>query len=137
MNGTHLVHTSDGQVVEHRGIGVGFVDGVVWNTSHPEVTGWLAGPFDSMQTTPHWFPTDVTAPLDCPADSDAARICDPLWAELEARLAVVGQEDPQMDTGTPVEGEVELQGCGCSHGAPAAAWWILFLPLLRYGRWSE
>lgn len=121
VNGDRVVH-DDGQRVDQRGIGLAWVDDRLWCTSHPEITGWIAGHFTPDEPVPIWVPADLTAPLDCPAGTDVAVTCEPLWPELQERLSSLGASPP--DTGFPAgEDEVVLEPrCGCATGEPAPLW---------------
>ena len=85
-----------------------------------------------MTTSPTWSsqlsPYDITGPFVCPAESEHATVCDPLWPELEERLAIYR---PFVDTGdtsdppapTDDTGEQPMEppeDCGCSH--PGGGW---------------
>lgn len=67
---------------------------------------------------------DVAGPRDCPADSDFALYCEPLWPLVSLQF---GLEEGSEDTGTP---SVEVESsCGCNQ-APGALWFGWILPAL-------
>lgn len=73
-------------------------------------------------------PYEIQAPLSCPADSDQAVICEPLWelVNLPQPLAPdTGDSASPVDTGA--EGP---EGCGGCGGGPSELWWLGPLPFL-------
>lgn len=79
--------------------------------------------------TPLSSATDLLGPLDCPAGTEGADICEALWELVE----VPGGGDTG-DTDTPdTDVDDEVPGCGCASGA-SPAWWALALPLMLLRR---
>lgn len=138
--------TLDGAIADHpafpAGTNVTFVEGALWTAPASYlVYAMLARSDDGGETfTTLAYPDDVSAPLSCPAESDAATVCDPLWDTLLPRVR--GFDDPPAetaDTGSapiPPHRDPEAPGCGCAGGAGSAGG--LFLPvLLLAGRWRR
>lgn len=141
VNGDLVVGTAAAEPLLDRGIGLGRSADSTWFTSHPVVTGWLAGRLDADGVAPVWTAADVTQPLACPADSDVARVCAPLWPSVEAQLAAVSGGGPRDtgDTGGPGgAAQVRLaRRCGCvaADRTPGAGWgWAVLLVGLRCRR---
>ena len=97
----------------------------VYLTGVAEFTGTL------MTTSPTWSsqlsPYDITGPFVCPAESEHATVCDPLWPELEERLAIYrpfvdtgDTSDPPAPTDDTDEPEEPPEDCGCGH--PGGGW---------------
>ena len=86
------------------------------------------------------FPDDVVGPLDCPAGTEQAEVCAPLWPTLAPMLR--GFDVPPGETGDsgyvliddPFADGTDERGCGCGGGSAAAA---MLAPLLLLGlrRW--
>lgn len=110
-------------------IGVGAND-TLWFTAYADFTGGVLfhGPDPSL------VPHEIAGPLTCPADSESAQICDPLWPLLDERLQVFAPWDSAepVDTSPPVRAPEPRFGCGA---IPSPAWsWALALlavPLIR------
>jgi len=70
---------------------------------------------------------DLDGPLDCPADSDQAQVCEALWDNV--RIAQPVDTGDTGDSGDDTDADVPDPGCGCaSAGSPTLA--ILPLGLL-------
>ena len=131
VEGSRRVHTSeDGTQFSPDeslpvSIGVG-ADESPWLTTYADFTGALL--FRGAE--PVLRPADIAGPLECPADSESATVCDPLWPDLEARLAVFAPSDTDAptdsgaDEGGPVVQPEPRFGCGL---VPLRAWWLAFL----------
>ena len=86
------------------------------------------------------YPDDVQGPLACPAGTEVAEVCEPLWAVLEPDLrGFDAPPDEPDDSGAP--GDLiddpfadassgcasNQEGCGCTSGPSPVAWSGLFL----------
>jgi uncharacterized protein (TIGR03382 family) len=87
--------------------------------------------YETMLTT-----LDLRGPLACPAESDVAQVCAPLWPSLRRTLELMrpsgsGDDDDDSAATEPPE------GCGCasqSSGAPGAWMWGELAALLARRR---
>lgn len=127
----------DGTSLDHpafpAAMSIEFADGALWSaTSAYLAFAMLSRSDDGAQSfqSVAW-PDNVAAPLECPAESDQATICAPLWDGLLPRIR--GFDDPPEetgDTGTPVippHRDVEEEGCGCASSGSAG--WVGALAL--------
>ena len=117
------------------GTGVGLDnDGRLLLAAAAYIDGPLVSVLEDDDTfTPLVYPDDVTAPLDCPAGTEAAEICTPLWVGLEPRLR--GFDEPIEDSGDviPPPPPTDDEGCGCTTTEPAGLG-VLVLPALLWLR---
>lgn len=128
-SGSRLFYAPDGETFDAvtsppGGIGIGANDEAVYPTSVALITAILyARTDDGGQTfTDYVYLTDLQSPPQCPEDSEVARICDPLWPELEGRLPYPLPEDTAEDTDTPEDSGIEDEdGCGCQGTDSGAA----------------
>jgi hypothetical protein len=85
------------------GLGIDLREGQLWTAPQSHLVGALLARSEdggaSFQTLA--YPDDIVGPLSCPADSDVARVCEPLWELLLPRIR--GFDTPVVDTGTPPE----------------------------------
>ena len=145
MNGLELVRVEDG-VVSPPILDFPFSIGLhaVSDTLYAAPQSYLVGPLlsrtrpDGSFQTLAW-PDDIVGPKECPANSDVATVCEPLWEILLPRLR--GFDDPPIETAGDTGGETPndpgdgaeadaAKGCGCAAaGAPVGAP-LLLLPLL-------
>lgn len=96
--------------------------------------GPTAGPIEGAG-----FPDDVSGPRDCPAGTEVADICAPLWPTLEPALR--GFDGPPKKAGTgdtglttvPVDG-TDRGACGCQPGPSAPPWAVIVAALLAWRR---
>ena len=133
VEGSRAVHTStDGRSFEPSptapvSIGAG-ADQAGWLTGYADFVGsLLVEAPDTVRLRPH----EIAGPLGCPAGSDHAEVCDPLWTELEPRLAVfapVDSGDSAVEPASPVHEPEPRHGCAT---LPVAATWILAALFLR------
>ncbi len=83
-------------------------------------------------------PSDVGGPLDCPAGTEGADICGPLWAQvlLPAPDTGDGPSEPWvLDTSGQNPGTDEPAGCNCSSMSwTAGGAWVLLAGLLLIRR---
>lgn len=98
---------------------------------------FIAGPLLSVREgdafVPLAYPDDVTEPLQCPAGTEVATICEPLWAGLEPRLR--GFNLPPVESGDTGVITPPDEGCGCrTSGGGAGALALVALLLLRRRR---
>ncbi len=108
-------------------------------TSHPLESGWLLHRVSPTGLDDLWYPAHVTAPLSCPAGSDVAAICEPIWPEVEAQVAHIAGVPPTgagdsglLPTDTGPVGVTLKPGCGCETGPSGGGWmWLSLLYLVR------
>jgi len=140
VSGRELYYAADGERFvlmdeAEPGMGVQWGQSAVWMAVDASRTGHIA-----QRSADRGSSIDPVIHLsglslhDCPAETDAALYCDPLWEELESRLPPVGVDtgEPSVeDTGVssvPDQG-VKLRTCGCGGKGSAA----LVLPLALLG----
>jgi hypothetical protein len=134
-DGLLLFSLQAGALQEHPafppGIGLDLVQGELWTAPQSQITRVLLSRSTdggaSFETLAH--PDDIAAPLSCPAGSDVAEICEPLWETLLPRIR--GFDSPPVDTGLGDTGELPIpphpddeepaptepepdKGCGCA-----------------------
>ncbi|MCB9676709.1 MAG: hypothetical protein H6737_16450 [Alphaproteobacteria bacterium] len=76
------------------------------------------------------LPADIVGPLACPAGTDQATLCEPLWPQLEVRLRPpvdTGDTGMPADTDVPITEPEPEPRCGCAASSPA----VPLLPLMR------
>jgi hypothetical protein len=124
LNDRRVWRSAKGQAFEDLtdlpdGSGLDASTGTLWVANRTFVNELLLTRSDDGSTPSRSFrPTDIRGPLQCPSDSEAARMCDPLWPVLEPRLRPVDTSDtagppppPDTDdTGTPPAVD---RTCGC------------------------
>ncbi|MEN0062187.1 MAG: hypothetical protein AAGA48_08540, partial [Myxococcota bacterium] len=81
---------------------------------------------------PLLYPDNLLAPIDCPAGTETADVCGPLWEGLEPRLRGFDLPvRPSADTSdaapTPADG---ASGCACGTTAPSSIPFLLLTGLL-------
>jgi hypothetical protein len=136
VEGSRQIHTSaDGLTwaVDPElptSIGVGAND-TLWFTAYADFTGGLLFHGPDHALVPH----EIAGPLECPADSESAQICDPLWPQLDERLQVFAPWDSAepVDTSPPVRPPEARFACS---SVPGPGWLLALLtvPLLRRRR---
>lgn len=116
----------------------------MWLPEQSYITGPLLSRSDDQGQTfePLAYPDDISAPLDCPANTQVAEICAPLWGELVPRIR--GFDSPEVDTAA----DTGLQppppntdgpagdgapGCGC-HSGVAGGWGLIGIAALARRR---
>jgi len=108
------------------------------------VQAYIEGPLVSVRgadgIAPQYYPDDVAVPLDCPAGTEMAEICEPLWPLLDPRLRGF-DVPPPVDSGleTPTSPPTPpTGGCGCGGARPAGAGLLVLLAwLVGRGRVSR
>lgn len=111
-------------------IGVSVADSApeVRGYASASLTGGLVHGIQGDGTISPWLRLpDVTAPLDCPPESDHVRVCEPLWPLVQA------QQPEPIDTGLGIVDVPEPPPCGCVSGRYPAGWWWL-APLVGLAR---
>ncbi|MEO0604631.1 MAG: hypothetical protein AAF211_24565, partial [Myxococcota bacterium] len=89
----------------------------------------LATRSDDGTFAPQVYPDDIAGPLDCPAGTESADVCAPLWPELEPRLR--GFDAPPVEDSGGMTTPPTDSGCGCVSSAdPLVAGLVLPLSLL-------
>lgn len=131
VEGSRQVHTStDGLTWTPdpdlpTAIGAGANDRL-WFTAYADFTGAVLFDGPDLSLVPH----EIAGPLDCPADSESAVTCDPLWPQLDERLQVFAPWEDSgepTDTSPPVRPPEPRFGCGVT-GVSGLAWtWLLAL----------
>jgi hypothetical protein len=136
----------DGTSLDHAAfpaaMGVTYAEGALWSaTSAYLAAAMLSRSDDGAQSfrSVAW-PDNVAAPLECPAESDQATVCAPLWDALLPRIR--GFDDPPeetADTGTlpipPHPDDVEeAETCGCASTGSIGWLGVLGLFALRRRR---
>lgn len=110
------------------GVGLGLDASDVHLGGFPELVGALvlASPGGAGPWNARLLPHEIGALHGCPAESDHARACSPLWDELKARL---DRFTPAVDTGRRDSGLADggdrrdkPGGCGCESGESSAGW---------------
>lgn len=96
----------------------------VWFANRTFVNGRiLSRSRDGLTADTSFQPSIITGPLDCPAASDEATICTPLWDALYARLTYVETFESIPPLPTPVE---EPESCGCQTESTLHRGWSVF-----------
>lgn len=117
--------------------GLDVTDGQAWLgvLSYSEQALLQGGPTDG-ELSILAYPDDVTGPLDCPAGSQVAEVCAPLWAQLEPNLRGFDGPITKVETGDtgliPTDDTVtdgDPSTCGCQSGPRGPGWALAFLIL--------